>query len=200
MLKGDDPVILEQCFWFVANICGESEKLRDFILQRVDVYESMKRLVANPKISKSLLKTMCWLNSNIQRYKHLKMGDVLSGLHIATAGLFTDDIEIQSDSLWAINYMADTDDDLQLTQIAEGETLPKVIACVGEKDFNIFVPALRCLGNILTTNNHEIVERALFEDCLGKLSQILYSPNGNLIKEACWALSNICAGPPHHIL
>ena len=95
--------------------------------------------------------------------------------------------------------MADTDDDMLLGEIASGEILPKVIQCVGEKDFSIFVPALRALGNILTTNDHEIVERALFEGALDKLTTVLYSPNANLIKEVCWALSNICAGPSHHI-
>jgi hypothetical protein len=95
--------------------------------------------------------------------------------------------------------MADTDDDLLLQKIAEGEILPKVIQSVGDKEFNIFVPALRALGNILTTNDHEIVERALFEGALDKLTTILYAPNSNLIKECCWAISNICAGPPSHI-
>lgn len=61
------------------------------------------------------------------------------------------------------------------------------------------MPALRALGNILSTNDHEIVERALFEGALDKLTTCLYSPNANLIKECCWTLSNICAGPPHHI-
>ena len=95
--------------------------------------------------------------------------------------------------------MADTDDDMLIGQIAQGEILPKVIQCVGEKDFSVFVPALRALGNILTTNDHEIIERALFEGALDKLTTILYSPNANLIKEVCWALSNITAGPASHI-
>jgi importin subunit alpha-1 len=95
--------------------------------------------------------------------------------------------------------MADTEDDMIIAEIASGEILPKIIMCVGEKDFSIFVPALRALGNILTTNDHDITERALFEGALDKLTTVLYSPNANLIKEVCWALSNICAGPVQHI-
>ena len=38
----------------------------------------------------------------------------MNGLLIATTGLFTEDNDIISDCLWAINYMADTDDDLLL--------------------------------------------------------------------------------------
>ena len=95
--------------------------------------------------------------------------------------------------------MADTDDDHLLGKIAEGEILPKIIQSVGDKEFAVFVPALRALGNILTTNDHSVVEKALFEGALDKLTQILYSTNSNLVKECCWALSNICAGPPEHI-
>lgn len=191
--------MLEQCFWLLANVCGESERFRDYVMQRIDVYAPMKRLVSTSKISKSLLKTICWLNSNIQRYRKLSQADVINGLNIANAGLYTEDNDIVSDCLWAINYMADTDDDILIGHIASTETLPKVIECVGDKDFSVFVPALRALGNILTTNDTEVVERALFQGALDKLTTILYSPNANLIKEVCWALSNICAGPSSHI-
>ena len=68
--------MLEQCFWFLANICGESEKLRDYVMARIDLYIPMARLTSNSKISKTLLKTLCWLNSNIQRYKKLPPNDV----------------------------------------------------------------------------------------------------------------------------
>lgn len=169
-------------------------------MQRVEVYEPMKKLIAGTKISKSLLRTVCWLNSNIQRYKKLPLDAIHSGLQVACAGLFTEDADIISDCLWAINYMADTDNDILIGQIAGGEVLPKIIQSCGDKDFSIFVPALRALGNILTTNDHTIVERALFEGALEKLTSVLYGSNSNVIKEVCWALSNIVAGPPEHIM
>ena len=45
LLQGEDTQMLEQCFWFLANVCGESERFRDYILDRIDVYAPMKRLV-----------------------------------------------------------------------------------------------------------------------------------------------------------
>lgn len=83
-----------------------------------------------------------------------------------------------------------------LAQIANGEILAKVISHVGDKDYSLFVPALRILGNILTTDDTDIIDKALYHGALKQLGMILYSPNSNLIKECCWALSNICAGPP----
>lgn len=46
---------------------------------------------------------------------------------IALAGLFTDDKDIISDSLWAINYLADTDDDNIIDEIGKSETVAKII-------------------------------------------------------------------------
>lgn len=45
-------------------------------MKRIDVYEPVVKLVNSPKISKSLLKTLSWLNSNIQRHKKLSHSDV----------------------------------------------------------------------------------------------------------------------------
>lgn len=61
------------------------------------------------------------------------------------------------------------------------------------------MPALRCLGNMLTINDTDVIDKALFHGCLDKLTSVLFTTNSNLIKECCWALSNITAGPPAHI-
>jgi len=123
----------------------------------------------------------------------------MKGMLVARAGLFTEDPEIVSDSLWAFSYMADTDDDSIIAMVASGENLPKIIENVGAKDFQLFVPALRAIGNILTTNDEEIIDRAIFEGVFDKLTTVLYATNANIIKECCWAFSNICAGPVRHI-
>lgn len=77
--------------------------------------------------------------------------------------------------------------------------MARIINLLGEKDLHLFVPALRCLGNILTSNDSRVVERCLWEGCLDKLTNMLYQSNSNIIKESCWALSNITAGPGAHV-
>lgn len=47
LLQGNDNMILEQCFWFIANVCGESHKFRDYIIQRIDIYKPMLRLISS---------------------------------------------------------------------------------------------------------------------------------------------------------
>lgn len=114
-------------------------------------------------------------------------------------GLFVDDPDVMSDCLWALNYIADTEDEDLIESLASSEILPRVISSIGDKEHKVFVPALRCLGNILTTDDQQIVEKAIFWGALKQMSTLLYSSNSGLIKECCWALSNICAGPPEHI-
>lgn len=125
--------------------------------------------------------------------------DIMNGVKIASSGVFVDDSDIMSDCLWALNYIADTDDEALLESLASSEIMPRVISCIGDKEHKVFVPSLRCLGNILTSDDSQIVEKAIFLGALKQMSAILYSSNSGLIKECCWALSNICAGPPDHI-
>lgn len=95
--------------------------------------------------------------------------------------------------------MSDTQNDNLIESIATSENVARICHHLGEKDFHLFVPALRCIGNILTTNDPKVIDRCLWEGCLDKLTSLLYQSNSNIIKECCWALSNISAGPQAHI-
>lgn len=70
---------------------------------------------------------------------------------------------------------------------------------MGAKEFEVFVPALRTMGNIATTNDTSIIERCLWHGVIDKLYDLLQSSNSNIIKESLWTLSNICASCQTHI-
>lgn len=70
---------------------------------------------------------------------------------------------------------------------------------MGSTDLSHFVPALRAMGNIISTNDPSIVERCLWLGLLDKLNSLLYQSNSNIIKECLWTFSNITAGPTHHV-
>lgn len=95
--------------------------------------------------------------------------------------------------------MADTTDDSLIEQIATAPNVARICHHMDDKDISIFIPALRAMGNILTTNDPRIIERCLWEGVLDKLTNYLFQSNSNIIKEACWAISNITAGPSHHV-
>jgi hypothetical protein len=66
---------------------------------------------------------------------------------------------------------------------------------LGGPDNTHYVPALRCIGNIVTSALPEVIERCLFANIIDKLTNLLYQTNVPIVKEALWSFSNITAGP-----
>ena len=93
------------------------------------------------------------MNSNIARYKGNTSEEILACFAVAKAGLFTEDPDIISDCLWTVCYLADTSDDTMIEHFAQNDTVLKIIEGMGSTDLSHFVPALRCMGNILTVSD-----------------------------------------------
>ena len=68
----------------------------------------MVRMVEAPRISKTALKTIVWVCSNIFRFKNYSDDLVIKCLPIIRAGVFLDEESILSDAMWALTYMSDT--------------------------------------------------------------------------------------------
>lgn len=94
VLSGDDHAMIEQALWFIGNITGENGDFRDTILKDTILLEALQRLINKSRLSRYLLRTMCWVNSNIFRYRGFDAKDIPIGLEVARAGLFTDDPDI----------------------------------------------------------------------------------------------------------
>lgn len=62
------------------------------------------------------------------------------------------------------------------------------------------MPALRIIGQLTVANTQEIIDRCLWCSVLDKMVILMkYLGDANMIKECCWALSNIAAGSHHQI-
>ena len=57
--------------WLIGNISGESSDLRDFVIQNIAILDCLERLIQLPRMTKTFLRTMCWVSSNLARYKNL---------------------------------------------------------------------------------------------------------------------------------
>lgn len=191
--------MLEQILWFVGNLSGEHKRYQEIIVNQTCLLQVFSTLIDQARISRSLLKTMCWVNSNIGRYKNLTKEQVFIVVQVAKAGIFSEDSDIISDSLWSVAYVADTHDDDLIGSIAEQDLLGRIVDELGSSDTTHFIPALRAVGNILTASNPEIVERCLFANVLDRLTNLLYQTSTVIIKEALWSFSNITAGPVYHV-
>lgn len=77
--------------------------------------------------------------------------------------------------------------------------IKSIISYMNVSDRQVFIPALRCMGNIMTADDSRIVQMALDNGILQKLCMLLQNGPSGVLKEALWAVSNICAGPTDHI-
>jgi hypothetical protein len=61
------------------------------------------------------------------------------------------------------------------------------------------------MGVILSTNDHNIIDRCLWANVLSKFSDLIESiaqgrvKGRKFVKEICWALSNLTASAKHHV-
>lgn len=70
IMSFQDTQMLEQILWFLGNIAGEGEEFRNMIVKRTNLLQLFQTVIEMQKIGKNLLRTICWVNSNLARYKN----------------------------------------------------------------------------------------------------------------------------------
>ena len=104
-----------------------------------------------------------------------------------------------SDALWSLSNMCDTPSDALIDFLATDIVLPKIIESLSNPETTIYVPALRCIGNMISSNNSQLIDRCLWLDLFDKLTVLLYQSNSNVLKECLWTFSNITASTSIHV-
>lgn len=107
------------------------------------------------------------------------------------------DTDITSTIFWIINYASQGDSDA-VERVISAKFGPVIIENCDSSEFDIRLPAIKALGNILSGNVHQ-TELMLNLDVLSKISNLLRSDDTLIRKEAYWALSNITAGSSKQI-
>ena len=67
----NDTLMLEQIMWLLGNITGDSIGFRNLIIQGTCIFDVLSQVTKGKSISRTFLRTMCWLNANLNRYKGL---------------------------------------------------------------------------------------------------------------------------------
>jgi len=99
--------------------------------------------------------------------------------------------------MWALSYTSDGTDE-QIAKLFDMEVVSKVVELLSHQEQYMVAPALRVIGNLVT--GKDVFTDALLElGIVAPLAGLLNSPKKVFRKEACWALSNILAGPAHQV-
>ena len=178
---------------------------------------------ASPKLQYiSFLKNLSWGISNFCRYgghNDQELKGLLQCLYhlLDHKEMFAKDDEDMHNQEsfggnigWSFVYLTekidfDSNDDIHLINIMNQSNITKnLIKLLGSKNVYTVHSTLRAVGNILTGSD-EYTQKCIEYGVLSYLHNLLkqfYSqnPNNAKLKEICWAISNITAGPRQHII
>lgn len=189
--------VQEQVIWALANIAGDSTKLRDYVLE-FNVVQAMLQLIVQNEGRVVMLRNATWALSNMCRGKPAppleKIGMAIPYL---ARLIHCQDSEVQSDALWALSYVASGNSE-SIDCVLHAQALPKVVELLSTLDSSTLNPALRTVGNICT-GSHQQTMVALQCGVLNHLLPALQHAKPQIRKEAMWLLSNVTAGTSEQI-
>jgi hypothetical protein len=145
-----------------------------------------------------MLKHTTWGISNLCRGKpRPQIEYVQKALPYLCRLLQCQEPEVLTDALWALSYIADSDEQ-QIDMLLQSGAVGTVVQALGCGNDEYGQPAIRVVGNI-ATGSHVQTQVILSCGALSHLPHFLHSKKSNLVKEACWLLSNVTAGTSDQI-
>jgi importin subunit alpha-1 len=192
LLDSTDPDVREQAVWALGNIAGDSPRCRDTVLRANALPGVLKHLVPGAKLS--FVRNATWTLSNFLRGKPGPAYEAIADcLPMLARLIYSEDVDVLTDGLWALSYLTDGDDSTQLQQALEAGVATRVVELLTHPSNAVQTPALRTVGNIVTGD--EIQTQVMINaGALPALRVVLTAGKKGLRKEACWAISNIMAG------
>jgi hypothetical protein len=182
----------EQVVWALANIAGDSPKLRDHVLQ-FNIVPAMLQLIMQHESRVTMLRNVTWALGNVCRGKPPPAFDKIGMVIPFLARLLSStDSEVVGDALWAASYIADSGEDF-INALLQQQVLPRVVEIVAAQAPETLHAALRILGNVCSGTADQ-TSAVLQSGALSHILPAMQHPKSQLRKEAVWLLSNITAG------
>lgn len=182
----------------LGNIIADNNKARDDMIS-TELVEQLIMILNAGTVTLDLLRIICWTISSMCKgmpepplsRTQLFIGPLARVLQLQ-------DSQPVADALWALSYITNTGEEA-IELVVKQADIGTVVARAKSEDLSVKAAAFRVIGNICS-GRQEFVD-AIIKN--GGLDAILHTmsaaENPQFVKEACWTLSNIVAGPPEHI-
>ena len=191
MLSSTSDDCCEQAMWALGNIAGDSPQSRNVVLQANAMPALLEKLKLGAK--PSMLRTGTWALSNFCRGKPPPPFEWVSPALPTLAQLVSQqDVEILTDTCWALSYLTDGPNE-KIQAVIESGVAMRLVELLMHPSPAVQTAALRTLGNIVTGDD---LQTQVVINCsvLPSLLSLCSHEKTGIKKEACWALSNITAG------
>jgi importin subunit alpha-1 len=199
LLRSPSADVQEQAVWALGNIAGDSPTFRDYVLDAGGVGPLLEVFKNHSKMS--LVRNATWTLSNLCRGKPQPPFEKIAAIVPMVSHLVrSDDIEVLTDSCWALSYISDDQNptNQKIQAVIDSGAVPRMVQCLQHHSATVQVPALRCIGNIVTGDDLQTQE-VLRHAPLNALHMLMSHRKKSIRKEACWTISNITAGNPDQI-
>lgn len=194
LLLSPNAEVREQAVWALGNIAGDSPQFRDYVIQAGGVPGLLSVFRNDAKLS--MIRNATWSVSNLCRGKpQPKLEQIHHVLPMLAKLVMMDDVEVITDATWALSYISDDTgpSNNKIQAVIDHGVLPRLVQCLNHHQTSVQVPALRCIGNIVTGDDRQ-TSAALACNPLPYILNLLSHRKKGIKKEACWTVSNITAG------
>ena len=190
--KNDD--LREQSIWALGNIAGDCPEFRDRILEEDALKYLLHCIITSRKLA--VVRNAIWTVSNLCRGKPAPSFSLVSpAIPVLALCLSSQDNQMLVDVCWSLAYLSDgSDDRIEKIVKSDDSVIPQLVELMESESAGIRVPALRTIGNILTSDGDHTQLVLDYPRALPVLKNKLNDSRKSVRKEACWAISNITAG------
>lgn len=194
LLASPNVEVREQAVWALGNIAGDSPQFRDYVIGSGGVPAMLSVFQNNAKLS--MIRNATWTLSNLCRGKPQPEFEQIQGVLPTLAKLvMMDDVEVITDACWALSYISDDNGpaNQKIQAVLDSGVAMRLVQCLNHHHTSVQVPALRCIGNIVTGDDSQ-TGTVLKCNPLPYLLGLMSHRKKTIRKEACWTISNVTAG------
>ncbi|KAH8268818.1 hypothetical protein KR018_010470 [Drosophila ironensis] len=192
LLSSPQDDVQEQAVWALGNIAGDSPVCRDHLLSSGILMPLLQVLNSSERIT--MIRNAVWTLSNLCRGKNppADFSKIVHGLPILARLLDYTDVDVLSDTCWAISYLSDGPND-KIQAVIDAGVCRRLVELLLHPQQTVSTAALRAVGNIVTGDDQQ-TQVILGYNALPCISHLLTSNTETIKKESCWTISNIAAG------